>query len=94
MENHENGNHYLLPGTHYVNRIGYIASEKPWTDQNIEVLYFDYSQMERLTMCKTANEGGQRCASHTRKAVTKATERRKVAERRSERTGRGNQDPR
>lgn len=42
VENHENENHYLLPGTHYVNRLGYIASEKPWTDPNIEVLYFDH----------------------------------------------------
>lgn len=42
VENQENENQYLLPGTHYVNRIGYIASEKPWTNPNIEVLYFDH----------------------------------------------------
>lgn len=45
VENGENENHYLLPGVNYVNRIGYIASEKPWTDPKIEVLYFDHENL-------------------------------------------------
>jgi hypothetical protein len=37
-----NDNQYLAPGIHRVNREGYIASEKPWTNKNAEVLWFDY----------------------------------------------------
>ena len=34
-------NLYALPGFHHVNRLGYIRTDKPWTDENIVAIYFD-----------------------------------------------------
>jgi len=28
---------YLIPGLHFVNRLGYLITEKPYTDETIEV---------------------------------------------------------
>lgn len=28
---------YLIPGLHFVNRLGYLITEKPYTDKTIEV---------------------------------------------------------
>jgi hypothetical protein len=37
---------YLIPGFHFVNRLGYIVSNKPWTDEEynegLEVLWFEF----------------------------------------------------
>jgi hypothetical protein len=37
---------YLIPGFHFVNRLGYIVSSKPWTDEEynegLEVLWFEF----------------------------------------------------
>jgi len=30
----EGGGMYALPGFHVVNRVGYVLTEKPWTDEN------------------------------------------------------------
>lgn len=42
VEGDANENHYAVPGIRHINVLGYIASKKPWTDPNIEVLYFDH----------------------------------------------------
>lgn len=36
----EDGNWYASPGLHYVNRIGYVMTEKPWTDELRDAIYF------------------------------------------------------
>lgn len=40
----ESDSTYLIPGYHIVNRIGYILTEKPWTDKDEEEnLYVKWS---------------------------------------------------
>jgi len=29
----------IIPGSHYVNRIGYFVTEKPWEHENLEVRF-------------------------------------------------------
>ena len=49
----ENDNQYLIPGIHFVNRIGYVIAEKPITQAELdsgewnEVLWFDGNDLER-----------------------------------------------
>lgn len=38
--NDEDGNWYASPGIHYVNRLGYILTRKPWTDFCRDAIYF------------------------------------------------------
>ncbi|NTF18200.1 hypothetical protein G6L37_07255 [Agrobacterium rubi] len=48
VEGFETENQYLLPGFHFVNRIGYVLAEKPITEEELssrewdEVLWTDY----------------------------------------------------
>lgn len=32
---------YLIPGFHVVNRLNYIITKQPWTDETIEIKYED-----------------------------------------------------
>lgn len=34
------GNWYAIPGVHYVNRLGYIVTERPWMDDTLDAIYF------------------------------------------------------
>lgn len=34
---------YAEPGFHYVNVMGYVLTEKPWTDVNVQAVYFEPS---------------------------------------------------
>lgn len=38
---HEDGDNcwVIVTGYHYINRIGYVITELPWEDSNLEVLY-------------------------------------------------------
>lgn len=51
VEGDETENQYLLPGFHFVNRIGYVLSEKPITKEELdsgewnEVLWVDYAEL-------------------------------------------------
>lgn len=38
--NDEDGSWYASPGIHYVNRLGYILTRKPWTDFCRDAIYF------------------------------------------------------
>lgn len=38
---------YASPGFHAVNVLGYVTSEKPWTDDIIEAVFFDASDFEK-----------------------------------------------
>lgn len=42
----ENGNWYASPGIHYVNRLGYILTRKPWEDFSRDAIYF-FDDFER-----------------------------------------------
>jgi hypothetical protein len=52
VEGDETENQYLLPGFHHVNRIGYVLSEQPITQAELdsgewnEVLWVDYDDFE------------------------------------------------
>jgi hypothetical protein len=52
VEGDETENQYLLPGFHFVNRIGYVLAEKPITQEELdsgewgEVLWVDYDDFE------------------------------------------------
>lgn len=37
----ETDNWYAIPGFHIVNKIGYVVTEKPWEDDDIEAMYFE-----------------------------------------------------
>lgn len=47
VESGEKDNTYAIPGYHMVNRVGYLVTEKQWTDDNIEVLWIDDTEIER-----------------------------------------------
>lgn len=32
---------YAIPGFHIVNVMGYVLTEKPWTDENVQAVYFE-----------------------------------------------------
>lgn len=34
------GNWYAMPGYHYVNRLGYVVTERPWIDYTLDAIYF------------------------------------------------------
>lgn len=34
------GNWYAMPGFHYVNRLGYIVTERRWIDDTLDAIYF------------------------------------------------------
>ena len=36
----EDGNWYASPGFHIVNRMGYVMTTKPWTDELRDAIYF------------------------------------------------------
>ncbi len=36
----EDGNWYAPPGFHIVNRMGYVMTKKPWTDELRDAIYF------------------------------------------------------
>jgi hypothetical protein len=36
----ENDNWYASPGLHYVNRLGYVLTQKPWIDETRDAIYF------------------------------------------------------
>ena len=36
----ENENWYASPGIHYVNRLGYVLTSKPWQDYCRDAIYF------------------------------------------------------
>jgi len=38
--NDKDGNWYASPGIHFVNRLGYILTRKPWTDPCRDAIYF------------------------------------------------------
>jgi len=37
----EDGNWYVIPGYHIVNKIDYAVTEVPWTHENIEAVWFE-----------------------------------------------------
>lgn len=41
VHSYETGNMYILPGFHIVNREFYVVTRHPWTDPEIEVLWWD-----------------------------------------------------
>jgi hypothetical protein len=41
-----NDNWYASPGFHYVNRLGYVLTRRPWIDECQEAIYF-LDSMER-----------------------------------------------
>lgn len=36
----DNDNWYASPGFHYVNRLGYVLTRKPWVDELRDAMYF------------------------------------------------------
>jgi hypothetical protein len=38
-------NWYALPGFHIVNKVGYVTSVFPWTDDIAEAIYFDADEL-------------------------------------------------
>lgn len=34
------GSWYAVPGYHYVNRIGFVLTQKGWTDGSLDAIYF------------------------------------------------------
>lgn len=46
-DGNEDNNLYALPGFHKINKIGYVTSVFPWTDQRIaEAIFFDAEDYE------------------------------------------------
>lgn len=39
-EDDADGNWYAAPGFHYVNKLGYILTQKPWADDTLDAIYF------------------------------------------------------
>lgn len=35
-------NWYAMPGYHFVNRLGYVLTRKPWKDKTIDAVYFKH----------------------------------------------------
>ena len=33
-------NWYAIPGFHYVNRLGYVVTKRPWIDSALDAIYF------------------------------------------------------
>ena len=48
------GNWYAIPGVHYVNRLGYVLTEKPWEDDTLDAVYFldDFESDEDDIACE------------------------------------------
>ena len=40
--NPTNENWYAMPGYHFVNRLGYVLTRKPWEDRMMDAVYFQY----------------------------------------------------
>jgi len=38
LVNGDDGNDYVIPGYHYVNRIGYFLTENEWENEDVEVI--------------------------------------------------------
>ncbi|MEO7200419.1 MAG: hypothetical protein ABIY56_09415 [Dokdonella sp.] len=45
----EDGNWYASPGLHAVNRVGYVMTKRPWTDELRDAIYFldDFNHAEQ-----------------------------------------------
>lgn len=49
-------NWYAAPGFHVVNKLGYVTTEKPWTDEALDAIYF-LDDFEREDVEAESDEG-------------------------------------
>ena len=40
VDSADNCNWYAMPGYHFVNRVGYIVTRKPWDDPTLDAAYY------------------------------------------------------